>query len=188
MARTRLALALGAAALAGAALVTACGGGSSSSGGTPINGGVLNYAEVAGASPAAIFPFVDGADSLTNNTIQFQYLMYRPLYWQGSGTSPNVDYTKSLAQKPTYTGNQVVVNLKNYSWSNGEKVDATDVMFFMNMLAVEKTKFGQYVKGEFPDNVTNVQATGPEQVTFTLDKAYSPDWFTGNQLYQVTPF
>ncbi|HEY4020478.1 MAG TPA: ABC transporter substrate-binding protein [Pseudonocardiaceae bacterium] len=186
MARTRLGLALGAAALGVAALVTACGGSSSS--GSPTTGGTAVWAESPGASPTYIFPMVDATNTLVNNTIQFQYLMYRPLYWQGKGTSPNVDFTKSLAQQPTYSGNKVVVNLKDYSWSNGEKVSATDVMFFMNMLSVEKTKFGQYVKGEFPDNVTSVQPTGPEQVTFTLDKAYSPDWFTGNQLYQITPF
>ncbi|HJP74019.1 MAG TPA: ABC transporter substrate-binding protein [Pseudonocardiaceae bacterium] len=186
MARTRLGLALGAAALGVAALVSACGGSSSS--GTPTTGGVAVWAESPGAPPTAIFPLLSPSDTQVNNNVQFQYLMYRPLYWQGHGTSPDVDYTKSLADKPVYTGNKVVVNLKNYAWSNGEKVDATDVVFFMNMLSVEKAKFGQYVKGEFPDNVTSVQATGPEQVTFTLDKPYSPEWFTGNQLYMITPF
>jgi peptide/nickel transport system substrate-binding protein len=182
MARTRLAF--GAAALGAATLVAACGV-STSSGDTATTGGTAVWAE--SSAPTAIFPFVD-ATALVNTTVQFQYLMYRPLYWQGSGSSPDVDYTKSLAQKPVYTGDQVVVNLKDYSWSNGEKVSATDVMFFMNMLLVEKTKFGQYVTAEFPDNVTSVQATGPEQVTFTLNKPYSPNWFTGNQLYQITPF
>jgi peptide/nickel transport system substrate-binding protein len=182
MARIRRGLALGAAALGVVAVLAACSGASSST------GGVATWAEGPGAAPNYIFPLVDSADLAVDNIGEFQYLMYRPLYWQGTGNSPGVDYTKSLAQKPVYTGNKVVVNLKDYAWSNGEKVDATDVVFFTNMLAVEKRQFGQYVQGEFPDNVTSVRATGPEQVTFTLDKAYSPDWFTGNQLFEITPF
>jgi peptide/nickel transport system substrate-binding protein len=169
-----------------AALVTACGGGSSS-GGTAQQGGVATWAELPGSSPNWIFPFIDGADNSIDNVAQFEYLMYRPLYWQDNGNTPDINYDLSLADKPTYSGNKAVVNLKNYSWSNGEKLTPTDIVFWMNMLFAEKANFSQYVPGEFPDNVTSVQASGPEQVTFTLNGSYSPDWFTGNQLFQITP-
>jgi peptide/nickel transport system substrate-binding protein len=169
-----------------ATLVTACGGGSSS-GGTAQQGGVVNWAELPGSAPTWIFPFIDSADNSIANVAQFEYLMYRPLYWTGNGSSPDVDFNLSLADKPTYSGNTAVVNLKNYQWSNGEKLTPTDVMFFMNMLFAEKANYSQYVPGEFPDNVTSVKQTGPEQVTFTLNSNYSPDWFTGNQLFQITP-
>ena len=186
MARSRFRLALGAAALGVALLATACGG--SSAGGTPQQGGVATWAEAPTASPDWIFPFIDPSHNEVNNTYQFQYLMYRPLYWIGNGDQPSqLNTDLSLAQTPVYTGNQVVINLKNYTWSNGEKLTPTDVEFFLNMLFAEKKKFAWYVPGEFPDNVKSVQTTGPSQVTMTLDGTYSPDWFTGDQLFEITP-
>ncbi len=187
MARSRFRLALGAAALGVALLATACGG-SGSSGGTPQQGGVATWAESPTASPDWIFPFVDPPHNEVTNTFQFQYLMYRPLYWIGVGDQPSTLNTDlSLAQAPVYTGNKVVINLKNYSWSDGEKVSPTNVEFFLNMLFAVKSKFAWYVKGEFPDNITSVRTTGPAQLTLTLDGTYSPDWFTGNQLFEITP-
>jgi peptide/nickel transport system substrate-binding protein len=170
-----------------AVLATACGAGSSSSG-TPQAGGVATWAEAPGASPDWIFPFVDPSHNEVNNTYQFQQLMYRPLYWLGNGGQPSVNDSLSLAAEPTYTGDKAVINLKNYAWSDGEHLSPTNVVFFMNMLKAEKNNFAWYVPGEFPDNVTSVQVTGPMQVTFTLDNTYSSTWFTGNQLFQVTPF
>ena len=35
--------------------------------------------------------------------------------------------------------------------------------------------------------MTNVVADSPTQLTFTLDKGYNPDWFTYNELSQITP-
>lgn len=186
MGRSQMSLALGVAIGIGL-LAAACGGTTSSPGSAHRQGGTAVLAEFPGAAPDWIFPFVDAADASTSNVSQFEYLMYRPLYWVGSATSSNVDYSLSLADPPTYNGNTVVVNLKNYQWSNGEKVDATDVMFFVNMLLAEKANYAQYVPGEFPDNVRSVKATGPEQVTFTLNDTYSSTWFTGNQLFQITP-
>ncbi|HEV3361762.1 MAG TPA: ABC transporter substrate-binding protein [Pseudonocardiaceae bacterium] len=186
MARSRFRLALGVLALGAALLATACGG--SSSGGTPQQGGVATWAENPTATPDWIFPFIDPSHNEVNNTFQFQYLMYRPLYWIGVGNQPSkLNTDLSLAQAPVYTGDKAVINLKDYSWSNGEKVSPTDVEFFLNMLLAEKSKFAWYVKGEFPDNVKSVQTTGPSQVTLTLDGTYSPDWFTGNQLFELTP-
>ncbi|HJP75086.1 MAG TPA: ABC transporter substrate-binding protein [Pseudonocardiaceae bacterium] len=187
MARNRFRLALGAAALGIALFASGCASGSA--GGTPQQGGVATWAEGVGAAPSWIFPLIDPPHNEVANTYQFQYLMYRPLYWIGVGDQPSqLDTNLSLAAPPVYSGTKAVINLKNYSWSNGEKVTPADVEFFMNMLFAEKSKFAWYVPGEFPDNVKSVQTTGPSQVTLTLDGTYNTDWFTGNELVQITPF
>jgi peptide/nickel transport system substrate-binding protein len=74
-------------------------------------------------------------------------------------------------------------------WSNGETVSAQDVVFWMNMMHAEKASFGAYVPGinAIPDDVTNVVATTPTEVTFTLSGAVNTNWYTYNNLSQVTP-
>ena len=114
---------------------------------------------VTAATPNFILPFYPAQLCSVNNIEQFQFLMYRPLYWFGVGTSPNVNTSLSLGETPTFSGNTVTVNLKNYKWANGESVTGQDVLFFMNIYHAEPANFCGYVKGDFPDNVTNVTAT-----------------------------
>ena len=78
--------------------------------------------------------------------------------------------------------------LKNYKWSNGETLTATDVVFFMNMLHAETANWYDYVPGLFPDNIKNVVATSPSEITFTFNKSYDPTWMTYNEFSQITPF
>ncbi|MSX69074.1 MAG: ABC transporter substrate-binding protein, partial [Actinobacteria bacterium] len=123
------------------------------------------------------------------NINQFQFLMYRPLYWFGNGTSPNLNPSLSLASNPTYSNNNttVVVKLKNYKWSNGESVTAQDIMFWMNMLHADKENWADYSSGALPDNLKSVTVDSPTQVTFTLTSSTNPYWFTYNELSQITP-
>ena len=57
------------------------------------------------------------------------------------------------------------------------------------MMHAEKDNFGAYVPGidAIPDDVTNVVATSPTEVTFTLSGAVNTNWYTYNNLSQVTP-
>jgi peptide/nickel transport system substrate-binding protein len=144
------------------------------------------WAEAPQATPNFILPFYPAQLCSVNNIEQFQFLMYRPLYWFGVGTSPNVNTSLSLGNTPTFSGSTVTVNLKNYKWSNGESVTAQDVVFFMNIYHAEPANFCGYVKGDFPDNVTNVTASGTT-VTFTFNKAYNQHWVLYNELSQITP-
>ncbi len=172
------------------ALVAGCGSSNSNAGGnTPQVGGTATWAELSGASPNWIFPFVDSAHNSVNSVLQFENLMYRPLYWFGTGNQPTLNDSLSLASAPTYENNNTtaVINLKNYMWSNGEHVTAQDVEFWMNMMFTEKANWSNYVPGEFPDNVKSVTVNSPTQLTFTLDNTYSSTWYTGNQLAQITP-
>ena len=84
----------------------------------------------------------------------------------------------------------VTIKMKDYKWSNGETVDARDVVFWMNMVKADATSWAAYVPGpgQFPGDVTNVVADNKtDTVTFSLDATYSSYWLTYNELSQITP-
>jgi peptide/nickel transport system substrate-binding protein len=147
------------------------------------------WAEPPQAPPNYIFPFMSLAFFSVYNSEQFQYLMYRPLYWFGDGATPNLNLPLSLAAAPTYnnTANTVTVDLNNYKWSNGETVTAENVMFWMNMLHAEKANWAGYSAGAIPDDVKSIVINNPEQLTFTLTAPVNNYWFTYNELSQITP-
>ena len=82
----------------------------------------------------------------------------------------------------------VSFTLKPYKWSNGESVTAQQVVFWMNILKVEKLGWAAYSPGGMPDDVKSVVANSPTKVTITLTGPTNPGWFTYNQLSQITPF
>ncbi len=167
-----------------------CGGGSSSTtgGGTKQQGGTAYWAELPQATPNYIFPFAQFADFSVANLTQFQELLYRPLYWFGKGAAPVLDPTRSLASNPVYSqGNTVVtVDLKGWKWSNGETITAQDAVFWLNMMQVEKGVWAGYVPGTLPDDVKSITATGTK-LTITTSAPVNPNWFTYNELSQITP-
>lgn len=179
--------------LAVAALVlAACGGGSSASGGKSSSGGtnVVNYADPPGpgGAPTYIFPYVDFANCSTVNA-EYSYMQYRPLYWFGNNNSPTIDYNYSLGDPPQFSANDttVTIKIKPWKWSDGETVDARDVIFWMNMLKAVPQDWCSYTPGLFPDNVTSYSAPNAQTVVFHLNKSYNPTWFTYNELSQITP-
>jgi peptide/nickel transport system substrate-binding protein len=178
----------------GAALVLVAAGcassGSSSavaSGGKPVTGGIAVMAEPPSTTPNYIFPFTSSSYISVINASYFTNLMYRPLYWFGTGSQPTVNTALSLANLPTFSGNQVTVTLKPYKWSNGTAVTAQNVVFWLNMLqAVGATDWG--ADTGFPNQVvSNIKAVSPTELTMTMDQAYSHKWFLYNELSQITP-
>lgn len=162
--------------------------------GTPKQGGTVRVAESPGAGPNYIFPITPAANGSVYNIGEFQYLMFRPLYSSPVGTTPTVDLKNSLAAEPTFTdGNKTVtIRLKDsYTWSDGKKVTAEDVVFFIDLLkaAVKESpaNFGNYTPGYFPDSVAKAVATDPTTVTLTLTRAFNPGFFYQNQLTLITP-
>lgn len=173
-----------------AALVAACGG-------SPH----VNVSAGSGAKTSATFalppnspPFyIMPLTPLTNyngfTSSEFQWLMYRPLYWFGNNGTPALNTSLSLAYKPTYQdgGRVAVIKLKPYKWSNGKPVTSRDVVFWMNLLDVAKTNWAAYVPGAFPDNVVSVTARGASTVVFTFNRVYNPNWLLYNEFSQITP-
>jgi peptide/nickel transport system substrate-binding protein len=159
------------------------------SGGARQVGGIATWAETPGTAPNYIFPFMSLAYFTVANIKQFQYLMYRPLYWFGQGAQPTRNGSLSLAPKPMYSRDDttLVVKLKPYKWSDGETVTARDVLFWMNMMHSNKTEWAGYTPSFIPDNVRAVTVDSPTTLTFTLSGPVNPEWFTSNQLSQITP-
>ncbi|MHB8190201.1 MAG: ABC transporter substrate-binding protein [Ferrimicrobium sp.] len=177
---------------AAAMILAACGSGASTSAPSTSGkavGGTAYFAEGAGASPNYIFPLTPGTNFSVDNLAQFQILMYRPLYFFGVGSKAEVNYANSIGNAPVYSNNNktVTITLKNYKWSNGETVTSRDVIFWMNLLKANKANWAAYVPGSFPDNVVSYSAPNAHTVVFNLNASYSPDWFTYNELSQITP-
>jgi peptide/nickel transport system substrate-binding protein len=184
-------LALAIAACSSGGNSTSPGGGSSTNGptgGTKQTGGTATWALQPSAVPNYIFPFTSSTYFSTVNAEEFQYLMYRPLYWFGNGASPTLNLSLSLADQPVYHGKQVTITMKGWKWSNGETVSAQDLLFWIHMMqAVGAQDWGDFVPGLFPTNVSDVKAVSATTLTMTMEKAYNPAWFTDNELSQLTP-
>jgi peptide/nickel transport system substrate-binding protein len=163
---------------------------SSAAGGTPVKGGTVNIALPAGVTYSWIFPFYSITNASVYNDEQFQWLLYRPLYFFGNNTNTDVaiNYALSPANQPVFSngGKTVTVPMKGWKWSNGEPVDAKSVLFFLNMAWAEKANWYAYAPGLLPDNVTSATASG-NTLTMNLNKAYSSIWFTYNQLAELNP-
>ena len=157
---------------------------------SPIKGGTVTWAELPSSPPNWIFPMMTLAYFSVPNSQDFQYFMYRPLYYfGGNNTSPTINYALSTANAPIYTngGKTIVINMKGWKWSNGETVDANDVIFWLKMMTAEFSNWAGSFPGGIPLNITSMAATGPNQVTLQLNKAYSSLWYTYNNLSQITP-
>ena len=183
----------GAAVAAAALLAAGCSSTASpsTSSTATVKGATATLANITGAGANCIFPFEGTQCYSVTNAEDFEYLMTPPLYNFGgnSNTSISVDYADSPADAPIYSdgGKTVVINLKGWKWSNGQTVDAKDLIFMLNMLEAEKANYAGYTPGLLPDNMSSYSATGANQVTLHLTQAYSSIWFTYNQLAILFP-
>jgi peptide/nickel transport system substrate-binding protein len=155
----------------------------------PRRGGVVTWACAPGFPPAVIFPFTPAERMGTRNVLEFQALMYRPLYFFGSDGTPEVDLANSIGEAPVWSedGLTVTVRVKPWKWSNGETLCVDNVLFWVNLMKVKGARYGEYVPGYFPDNLTAYGKTAEDTVSFTFDRVYSKRWVLMNQLSTITP-
>ncbi len=196
--RLRTVVKVGAGLSVGALLMAALGF-SSATGATSAKpaihkGGTAAWAQAPAATPNYIFPFASFAYFSVANLTQFQYLMYRPLYWFGqiSSSNPTFDQSLSLADGPTYSngGKTVTIHLKGWKYSNGQVVDAQSVIFWLNMMKAEgPSEWAGYAPTYWPDNLVAWSAKSPTSlnVTIHMNSAYATNWLLYNELSQITP-
>ncbi len=153
----------------------------------------VSFAEQPGAWPNWIFPFASLEWYSPANVQQFQYLMYRPLYWFESPTTtaPVLEPNASLADPPSWNRARTVVtiHLKGWRFADAQRVDAQSVVFWLDMLKAEKAYWAGYVRGYFPDNVSAYGASSPTSlnVTLHLTGPVNTTWFLDNELSQIVP-
>ena len=91
--RRRMTMGVGAGAVALALVAAGCSSSSTTGGtttGTKVQGGTAVWAEPPATVPNYIFPFTSSAYISIVNAAYFTNLMYRPLYWFGNGSQPQL--------------------------------------------------------------------------------------------------
>ena len=157
--------------------------------GTPTHGGTITWGMLSGNTPNYIFPIVPSGNASTYN-YNFEQAMWLPLYNNSTfGTAPGIDYALSLANKPVFSdGNKTItVTLKKgYKWSNGQPVDANDVLFDIALVKAavgeSAANWASYTPGYFPDSLSSITTSGPDTVVMHLKQAFNPGWFLNDQL------
>ncbi|MGH3732371.1 MAG: ABC transporter substrate-binding protein [Acidimicrobiales bacterium] len=179
--------AVAAAGTLGLGLLEAPGGGTTPGGG-PVSG-TITYAEQPGAAPNWIFPYTGYLNFSASNINDFQQLMFRPLYFFGEGSTAAYDPSLSLANSPILSdGDRVVtINLKGWRFADGQIIDATSVMFFLNLYHADPTSYGGYTPGAgIPDDVAGASGSGLT-VVLHMKSAVNPNWILYNYLSEITP-
>jgi len=159
-----------------------------------VSGGTVSYGMLPGQTPGFIFPVTPAAKSSAFTIYDFQYLMWRPLYWPRIGTEPAINYGLSLATAPVFSNGDKTVTVKltgRYRWSNGQPVTAKDVIFSIDLIKAavgeSSANWGNYTPGFFPSNVVSVSSPDARTVVMQLNRPYNPGWFDLDQLSLIVP-
>jgi peptide/nickel transport system substrate-binding protein len=157
--------------------------------------GTVTWAEAIEQQPNWILPLVTAEANFSGNVTEFEYEMWRPLYWFDNGVQPTESAAMSLASPPVWSNGDktVTVALKStYKWSNGQPVTSRDVLFWFDEVkaAIKESpvNWGPYTPGlGIPDQIASVTTRGASTVVFSLDKAVNPQWFWDDELSLVVP-
>jgi peptide/nickel transport system substrate-binding protein len=157
--------------------------------------GTITVAASPGTAPTWILPLVTGTAVSVFTVTEFDYQMYRPLYWLVNGVEPTETPSMSLASDPVWSdGDKTVsVTLKpNYKWSNGDPLTSQDVLFWYAMMkaAIKESpaNWAYYTPGlGIPDAVASISASSASTFTLHLKTAVNPTWFWQNQLGAIQP-
>ena len=166
----------------------ATAGGGATPGGGP-SSGTITYAEAPGAAPNWIFPYTGYLNFSASNINQFQQLMFRPLYFFGEGPTAAYVPSLSLANTPVLSNGDrtITIHLKGWRFADGQIVDASSVLFFLNLYHADPTNYGDYTPGKgIPDDLASASGSGLT-VVLHMKSAVNPNWILYNYLSEITP-
>ena len=159
----------------------------------PQHAGTVTWAEAQDAAPTWIFP-VSGTGAAAD-TSQFQYQMWRPLYWFSNGVEASQTPAMSLAYAPKWSNGDKTVSItlkSSYKWSDGRPITARDVLFFFDevkaAVSEDAANWASYSPGlGIPDEVANAATPDVSTVVFTMKRAVNPEWFLDDELSALSP-
>ena len=156
------------------------------------HGATVTFAEQPGSPPDYVFPLQPAEWFTFANDQEFSYLLYPTLYWIDKNGEPVVNDAMSLADPPVFSVNAAhdtvaTITLKNIEWSDGVPLTTRDVEFWMNLLIANKTEWGDYVPGQFPDNVKSISYLSKTRFAITFNRTYNQYWLQQNELNSIIP-
>ncbi len=163
--------------------------------GSPKKGGIVTIAEPPSAGPTYIFPITPGSNLSVYDVDQFQFYMWRPLWWAPKGAEPAIDYTDSISPKaPAYSNDNKTVTITlrpNWKWSDGTPVTSTDLAFYIDLLkaavAISPANDGDYTPGLFPDNLVSMSTPDATTLVLNFSTTYNQNFIFLDQLGALTP-
>ncbi len=162
---------------------------SSTTGASASSSSTITFAEAPGAAPNWILPYTGYLNFSASNINEFQQLMFRPLYFFGQGATTAYDPGLSLAATPVLSPNDrtITIHLKGWRFADGQLVNATSVMFFLNLYHADPTSYGGYTPGVgIPDDLASASGSGLT-VVLRMKTAVNANWFLYNYLSEITP-
>jgi peptide/nickel transport system substrate-binding protein len=126
--------------------------------------GTITVAAPPNSAPTWILPIVTGAANSVYTVPEFDYNMYRPLYWFLNGVAPKETPSMSLANAPTWSSDDktVTITLKsNYKWSDGQAITSQDLLFWFYLLKAalkeSPANWAYYTPGlGIPDEIASI--------------------------------
>jgi peptide/nickel transport system substrate-binding protein len=157
--------------------------------------GVVSVGAPPGTAANWALPLINGADNSVFTVLDFEYEMYRPLYWTSDGVASAVVPSESLANAATWSNGDktVTVTLKgNYKWSDGTPVTSADVLFWYKLMQaaikISPANWADYTPGlGIPDQVSSISAPNATTFTMTLKTPVNPNWFEQDVLSTIQP-
>jgi peptide/nickel transport system substrate-binding protein len=157
--------------------------------------GTITVAAPPNSAPTWIMPLVTAADNSVFTVPEFDYQMFRPLYWLTDGTQPKEDPAMSLANDPVWSNGDTSVTFtlkSNYKWSDGQPITSQDVLFWYYQLKAalkeSPANWAAYTPGlGIPDQVSSISAPNASTVTIKLKTAVNPTWFWEDGIGDIQP-
>jgi peptide/nickel transport system substrate-binding protein len=147
--------------------------------------GTITWAMRPEAVPVWIFPIgLFSGPGGPNNTQDFQWLMWRPLYWTQNGATPEVVPSMSLARPPVWSNDDKTLSVtmnSAYKWSDGQPVTSRDLLFDIDLIKAgvkeSPTNWLSYTPGYFPDDLVSASTPSASTLVLNLSKPVNPSWF-----------
>jgi peptide/nickel transport system substrate-binding protein len=159
------------------------------------HGGVVTIAGAPSTAANWVLPLITGADNSVFTVLDFDYQLYRPLYWTTNGVSPRLVPSMSLAGAPVWSNGDKTVSItlkSNYKWSDGTPITSEDVLGWYDLMKaaikISPANWADYTPGlGIPDEVASISAPSSSTFTITYKNAVNPSWAELDQLSAIQP-